>query len=113
MADPLRPGNDCWSAPCSSFLGGVEASKKKESKPPCSPCLRGEATAGSARIEQLGGFRCLHEVERAGNVVPQFATMHHGVQHSVLQEELAALEAFGQLLADGLFNYARPGKTNQ
>ena len=39
--------------------------------------------------------------------------VHHGVQHAVLQQEFAALEALGQLLADGLLDHARAGESDQ
>jgi hypothetical protein len=36
-----------------------------------------------------------------------------GVQHSVLQQKLAALEPFRQLLADGLLDHARAGEADE
>ena len=41
-----------------------------------------------------------HEVERARDVWLQVAAMHDRIEHAVLEQELAALEAFGQLSAE-------------
>jgi len=38
---------------------------------------------------------------------------HHGVQHAVLEEKFASLEAFGQFLPDGLFDHARAREADQ
>ena len=43
----------------------------------------------------------------------QLAAGHHLVHKAVLQLELAALEALGQGLADGLLNDAGPGKADE
>src|SRR5579859_3436938 len=43
----------------------------------------------------------------------QVLPMHHRIQEPVFQQELRPLESFRQFLADGLFDYARPGKSNQ
>ena len=43
----------------------------------------------------------------------QLAPVHDHVQHAVLEQELRALEALGQLLADRLLDDARPGEADQ
>jgi hypothetical protein len=43
----------------------------------------------------LGGLGELHKVQRTGDVALLIAPVDHGVQHAVLQQELAALEALG------------------
>ena len=43
----------------------------------------------------------------------QLVAMHHHVDHAVLVQILRALEAFGQLLADGLLDDARTGEADQ
>src|SRR5208283_4343174 len=70
-----------------------------------------DCTTGWAAERLLRGY--LHEVQRARDVVPEIAAMHHGVQHAVLKEEFTALEAFGELLANGLLDDTRPGEANQ
>src|SRR5882762_5914495 len=54
-----------------------------------------------------------HEVQRAPDVRLHVFTVDHGVEHAVLQQELAALNPFRQLLTDGLLNHARSGETDQ
>lgn len=44
---------------------------------------------------------------------PHFAAGHDLIDESMGLLEFAALESFRQLFADGLFNYARSGKTDQ
>ena len=43
----------------------------------------------------------------------QLAPVDDQVEHAALEQELAALEAVGQLLADGLLDDARPGEADQ
>src|SRR5258708_33988639 len=59
-----------------------------------------------------GGLRG-HEVQSARDVRLHVFAVDHGVKHAVLQEELAALKTFRQLLADGLLDHARSGETDQ
>ena len=42
-----------------------------------------------------------------------FAPIDHQVDHALLEQELAALKALGQLLADGLLDDARAGKPDE
>ena len=49
----------------------------------------------------------------AAKRVAKLMAMHHRIQHAVLQQKFAALEAFGQLLANGLLNDSRPGEADQ
>jgi len=39
--------------------------------------------------------------------------MNDGVKEPVLQKKFRRLKTFGKFLADGLFNDARPGKTDE
>src|SRR5258708_15247976 len=54
-----------------------------------------------------------HEVESPGDKALHVFALNHGVKHAVLQKELAGLESFRQLLANGLFDHARTSKANQ
>src|SRR5712692_8525058 len=53
------------------------------------------------------------KVEGRGNVGFQILAVDNGVEEAMLEQELGALETFGQLLADGLLDHARPGKADQ
>src|SRR5260370_23144751 len=53
------------------------------------------------------------KVERLTDVRLQFFAGNHGVKEPVLEEKFGGLKSFGQLLADGLLDHARPGKSNQ
>ena len=58
--------------------------------------------------------RCVaHEAQRAGQRRLHLAPIDDQVEHAVLEQELAALEAVGQLLADGLLDDARTGEADQ
>src|SRR2546429_7765949 len=61
----------------------------------------------------LSAFLRRHEIQRARDVGLQVFAGHYGVEHSVFQQELAALEAFRQLLENGLLNYARTCKADE
>src|SRR5579864_7016286 len=54
-----------------------------------------------------------HEIESARDVSLHVLAMNNGIQHSMLQQELAGLETLWEFLADGLLNHARSGKTYQ
>ena len=45
--------------------------------------------------------------------VLHLAPIDDDVEHAVLEQELAALESFGQLLADGLLDDARAGEADE
>src|SRR5438552_2584307 len=51
--------------------------------------------------------------EGIGNVTLEFLAVHHGVEESVLQQKLGALETLRQFLADRLLDYPRPSEANQ
>src|SRR5277367_2101295 len=53
------------------------------------------------------------KVEGLGDVRLQFLARNDGVEETVLEEEFGGLKTFGQLLADGLFDHARAGKTDE
>src|SRR5271155_3997791 len=53
------------------------------------------------------------EVEGLCDVRLQFLARDDGVEEAVLEEELGGLKAFGKFLADGLFDHARAGKTDE
>lgn len=48
--------------------------------------------------------------QQIGQARPQLGTMHDHVDGAMLKEELATLEAFRKLLADGLLDHARTGE---
>src|SRR5215470_14493442 len=70
-------------------------------------------TAGKDAANCSRWLRRHHKVESACNVWLQLLPRHHGVEHAVVKQELAALETLRKLLTNGLFNHAGPGKTNQ
>src|SRR5688572_25818863 len=85
--------------------------------PYCSRAKRRARTRSSAKrssgvATRLGGGRT-HEAQRAGDGRLQLAPIDDQIQHAVFEEELAALEALGQLLANGLLDDARTGKADQ
>ena len=43
----------------------------------------------------------------------QVLPFHDGIEETVLEQEFRALEAFWQVLANGLFDYAWTGESNQ
>ena len=43
----------------------------------------------------------------------QLMAMHHHIDHAVVAEILSALETFGQLLTDGLFDHPLASKANE
>ena len=57
----------------------------------------------------LGG----HPSEGGGEVELEFLAGDDGVEEAVLEEEFAALEAFGELLADGLLDDAGAGEADE
>src|SRR5436190_960636 len=52
-------------------------------------------------------------LEAAGERVLHVDAVDDEVDHPVLEQELAALEAVGELLPDGLLDHARPGEADQ
>src|SRR5271165_1595809 len=96
-------------------LGSGTSRTSKTSGPPgrvtMTAFMNLDCTTGMAAERLLRGY--LHEVQRARDVVLEIAAMHHGVKHAVLEEKFAALEAFGQLLADGLFDHTRPREADE
>src|ERR1700749_2817727 len=61
---------------------------------------------------RLGGI-WRHEIESASDIGLHISAMHHSIKHSVLNQELAGLEAFRQFLADGLLDHARTSEADQ
>src|SRR6516164_4905804 len=59
---------------------------------------------------ELGG---LHEIECADQIRLELFAGYDGVKESLFQKKLGTLKTFGQLLADGLLDDARAGKTDQ
>jgi len=55
----------------------------------------------------------MHETQSPGNRGLQLAPVDDDVDHAVREEELAALEPVGQLLADRLLDDARPGEPDE
>src|SRR5580704_12533052 len=53
------------------------------------------------------------EIEGLGDVRLQFLARDDGVEESVLEEEFGGLKTFREFLADGLFDHARAGKTDE
>src|SRR6195256_1026947 len=53
------------------------------------------------------------KIERGRDISLQVLAMNDGVEKTVLQKKFGRLKTFGKFLADGLFNDARPGKTDE
>src|SRR5207253_1973238 len=51
--------------------------------------------------------------EQLRQLLAHLLAVDDGVDHPVLQKELAPLEPLGQLLADGLLDHPRPGESDQ
>ena len=68
-----------------------------------SPAVRGRSRPRAARAPK----------QDAGDHVLELAAVDDHVEHAVLEQEFAALEAFGQLLTDGLFDDAGAGEADQ
>src|SRR5580704_3753193 len=54
-----------------------------------------------------------HEFQRPREIWFQFLARDHGIEHSVFQEKLGALEPWRQLLPDRLLNHSRSCEANQ
>ena len=67
----------------------------------------------SARPPGRGRRLRHHEPQRARDGRLQLASIDDEIDEAVLEQELAALEPFGQLLADGLLDHARTGETDE
>ncbi|OMP13937.1 hypothetical protein COLO4_00590 [Corchorus olitorius] len=64
-------------------------------------------------IGQCVGRLLLQERQKLGDLAAHVAAIDDHVDGTFLQQELGALEAFRQLLANGLFDHARAGKPDQ
>ena len=62
---------------------------------------------------QARGGSLSSSVIRCRELVAHLAAVDDHVDRAVLQQELGALEAFGQRFAHGLLDHARPGETDQ
>ena len=65
------------------------------------------------RLDRLLDRRRGAEAEDAGDEVLHLASIDDDVEHAVLEQKLAALESFGQRLADGLLDDARAGESDE
>src|ERR1051325_8442318 len=52
------------------------------------------------------------KIQCLGQVILELAALDDGIEKTMLQQELAFLETFGQLLTDGLFDDAGSGETD-
>src|SRR6185312_3146633 len=68
-----------------------------------------ESLAGALQLNHL----IAEEPEAAGDIPLHVGAFDHGVQKSMLQQKLAALETFGKLLADGLLDHARAREADE
>src|SRR5258707_1217577 len=59
------------------------------------------------------GWQLQQHSQHAANSVAHVAAVHDHVEHAVLEEKLASLEAFRKRLAYGLLNDARAGESDQ
>src|SRR5206468_5269952 len=53
------------------------------------------------------------QAEQLSELLAQVLALDDAVDHALLDEELRALEALGELLADGLLDDPRPGEADQ
>ena len=51
--------------------------------------------------------------KQVGNLSAHFAAIDNHIDRAMIEKKLAALEPFRQLLAHGLFDHSRTGKTDQ
>src|SRR5687768_17968312 len=72
---------------------------------------------GDIRLPDLASARRVrrgvHEAQDLAERRFHLAAIDHQVEHAAFEQELAALKAVRQLLPDGLFDDARPGKSDQ
>src|SRR5580698_1438956 len=54
-----------------------------------------------------------HEIQRAGNIRLELASVNYGVEEAMFEQEFAALEAFGEFLADRLLDDPGAGEADQ
>src|SRR5579863_158088 len=79
----------------------------------CRACPSGStARAQSKRLPSRGGGG-FQELQRADQIVLQIAAVDDGVEEAFFEQELGALEAFGEFLADGLLDDARAGEADK
>src|SRR5688572_17017681 len=64
------------------------------------------------RLDDGSGLRA-HELEHAGEDVLHLTAVDDQIDHAVVDEKLAALEPFGQLLPDRLLDDARSGEADE
>ena len=58
--------------------------------------------------------RAAHQVrEHGGELTFEFFAVSNEIDEAVLEEELGALEAFGEFAADGLLDHAGSGKADE
>ena len=58
-------------------------------------------------------WRVVMKRSAAANRRLQLTPVDDHVEHAALDQKFAALESFGQLLADGLLDHAGPGETDE
>src|SRR6266481_928632 len=66
--------------------------------------------ARGAWVDQVA---VVQDLENLDDDVAHLAALDDEVEHAVLEQELGALEPFGQLLADGLLDDARAGEADE
>src|SRR5579883_888442 len=83
------------------------------------PAPRSRLRAQPAQAPERRGLttdflhRPAEEIQRSRDPGLELAAFYHGVEHTVLQQKLAALEARRQFLPHGLLDHARPGESDQ
>ena len=81
------------------------------------PRAGGHAAVGQGEVAdssgRASGGRPSISASSGGDAVAQVAAVDDQVDRAVLEQELAALEAFGQRLAHGLLDDARAGEADQ
>src|SRR5262245_37490613 len=83
-------------------------------------------TAGRSATASLGSLLAPRMPPPSCRIVPllevaqasthrrfELRSVHHQIEETLLEQELAALESFGQRLADGLLDHASPGEADQ
>src|SRR5438270_649289 len=98
----VGPSHCTWSSPRAAIAHPVEPELHPEVR--ADEERRLELLEGHPEEAPLSG----EQPEHLREAIAHLLAMDDGVDHSVLQQELAGLESLGQLLPQGLLDDARP-----
>src|SRR5437660_397317 len=117
---PLLPAT-CSTGQASCGSPSSESAWRIRSRPSFMPKLlrRKRSSFSSWKVTAAPATSALRRIPSAEQAeelrqpLAQLLARHDGVDHPVLQEELAALESLRQLLPQGLLDHPRPGESDQ